>query len=95
MTDTQNYHDQDDVIGFCGDFRHPYGCRDDRPVTDSPVEGDRYLGGDPDDAATVIKVTGPNTAVLRFDSDAAFCKQHSLPATRSDAEFDLTHFKKI
>jgi hypothetical protein len=22
------YHDQDDVIGFCGDYRHPYGCED-------------------------------------------------------------------
>lgn len=20
------YHDQDDVIGFCGDYLHPYGC---------------------------------------------------------------------
>jgi hypothetical protein len=24
-----SYHDQDDVIGFCGDMRHPYGCQDE------------------------------------------------------------------
>lgn len=23
-----SYHHQDDVIGFCGDMRHPYGCQD-------------------------------------------------------------------
>lgn len=22
------YHYQDDVVGFCGDFRHPWGCQD-------------------------------------------------------------------
>lgn len=25
------YHHQEDVIGFCGDMRHPYGCLDDEP----------------------------------------------------------------
>lgn len=23
------YHDQEDVIGFCADYRHPWGCQDD------------------------------------------------------------------
>lgn len=23
------YHHQDDVIGFCPDYRHPWGCQDD------------------------------------------------------------------
>lgn len=23
-----SYHHQDDVIGFCGDYRHPHGCQD-------------------------------------------------------------------
>jgi hypothetical protein len=34
------YHDQDDVIGFCGDYRHPYGCED---ATEVP----RLLADDP------------------------------------------------
>jgi hypothetical protein len=29
------YHLQDDVIGFCGDFRHPWGCQDDEMPADS------------------------------------------------------------
>jgi hypothetical protein len=24
-----SYHHQDDVMGFCGDYRHPWGCQDD------------------------------------------------------------------
>jgi hypothetical protein len=27
----KSYHEQDDVIGFCGDYRHPYGCQDIHP----------------------------------------------------------------
>jgi hypothetical protein len=23
------YHHQEDVVGFCGDYRHPWGCLDD------------------------------------------------------------------
>jgi hypothetical protein len=23
------YHHQEDVIGFCGDMRHPWGCQDE------------------------------------------------------------------
>ena len=29
-----NYHHQDDVIGFCGDYRHPWGCIDDDELLD-------------------------------------------------------------
>lgn len=30
-----SYHDEDDVIGFCADMRHPYGCQGDfRSVED-------------------------------------------------------------
>lgn len=29
MSDHPTYHNQEDVIGFCGDYRHPWGCQDD------------------------------------------------------------------
>ena len=39
---SESYHDQDDVIGFCPDMRHPWGCQDDSGHTpsglDEPVE---------------------------------------------------------
>jgi hypothetical protein len=31
-----SYHKQDDVIGFCGDYRHPWGCQDEE-IDDADV----------------------------------------------------------
>lgn len=37
-----SYHHQDDVVGFCGDYRHPWGCQDD-PEPDEQTDG-RLVG---------------------------------------------------
>jgi len=35
---SESYHDQDDVIGFCPDMRHPWGCQDDSGHTPSGLD---------------------------------------------------------
>jgi hypothetical protein len=57
-------------------------------------QGDRFKspGGD---MVTVIKPTGPRTAVVRFDGDAAFNKKHGLAPSSGDMEFNMGKFTKV
>lgn len=31
------YHHQEDVVGFCADYRHPWGCLDDDDDENTPT----------------------------------------------------------
>jgi hypothetical protein len=51
------------------------------------AKGDRVVSRKSGEHATVIKMLGSNTAVLRFDGDVEFNKKNGLPVGKSDAEF--------
>lgn len=57
-------------------------------------QGDRITSKISGHNATVIRITGAMSAILRFDQDVEYANKHGLPVAKYDSEFDLTDWVK-
>lgn len=58
-------------------------------------QGDRVVHKTSGEQATIVRITGATTALIRFDKDAEYAAKHAIPASKTDYEFDLADWKCV